>query len=72
MPRAVFMDVRRKIGTLLDSELADISSRRMKRLHRLAGRLEAVMEKAAALREQAEKILIECRDFRHPRDPQFS
>jgi len=44
----------------------------MRRLHKLAAGLEAVMQKAAELRQRAEKILTECRDFRQPRDPQFS
>ena len=67
IPCAFQIVVSRRVEKLIDTQHAENPSRRMRRLHELAERLELVMERAAALRKQAEQMLAECRQSRQPR-----
>jgi hypothetical protein len=64
---AIKIGVSRRVEKLIDTQHAENSGGRMRRLHELAERLEFVMKRATALRQQAEEMLAECRQSRQPR-----
>jgi hypothetical protein len=64
--------VSERVEKFLDSQLVDKVTARMQRLQKLAESLQALLDTARSYRQHAERILVECCEYRHRLEQQLS